>query len=531
MSTKKSKNKFAAPTLAAVSEPSVVTYTGDTYPKSACRRIDNDYYLIGDKNIKDSGQVFLINDVWYRLSTNKITWDYRKEEYVIISSSTLIYGLVDVTKDKEPVMGYFTPDDLKDIMVYDYGASEFMAMDENMALKLPNAVRCVSDGAIVFSKLKNVNSLSRFEKHAKRNYPSFDLNNYGFANNPGVSLVKERNAKYIKSKEFTVNPTIAEIAKFLKGYTFGAEFETACGTLPTKELLKTGLIPVKDGSISGHEYVTLVHQGELGLQLLMDAANALSTWTTPDQYCSLHIHIGNVPRTKEFIIAMYMLSYMLQHELHEIVAPYKKDVGYLASKNHGAKDHCKYLQSLNLFGNRIYDVPKEQKQREIDVVFKNVFAWLNDGQGENVRNNFGTGVHVRQDRPKWEWQSRYYWMNFCNLVFSPHHTVENRLHSGTVNPTKTLNWLLITVAMIDFAINNQEEIIRGKTKYALEDIVNRYYRVSDSGNIIADYLLAYIRDRKNNFFNLSMMGDMYGNEFVNKNTSFEPWEVLIKRLK
>ena len=51
-------------------------------------------------------------------------------------------------------------------------------------------------------------------------------------------------------------------------YTFGLEFETAGGFLPQHRLYELGLIPLRDGSITGIEFATVVLQGNKGLNLL-----------------------------------------------------------------------------------------------------------------------------------------------------------------------------------------------------------------------------------------------------------------------
>ena len=48
-------------------------------------------------------------------------------------------------------------------------------------------------------------------------------------------------------------------------YTFGLEFETAGGYLPQHQLYELGLIPLRDGSITGIEFTTVVLQGNKGL--------------------------------------------------------------------------------------------------------------------------------------------------------------------------------------------------------------------------------------------------------------------------
>lgn len=526
--TNKSKMAKKKNLVEAVQEPVVMTFDGTSAVKSKCRRIGDDYYIIGNVNIENSGQVYFIDGTWYRINTQKIGWDNETKKYSLISS--LMQGIVDV-KNYVPVIGYFTPDRFKNIACHKYGINTITAISEEVALKLPGAVRDIQLGRITWHPDKGLNGLKNPGLHSKQRYASFDTSIYGYNNNSGVDISMEAFNEYIEAGRLKIGTIADKLAPYLKQFSFGAELETCYGTVPECELFKNALIPVKDGSIPGHEYITIPHEGAIGLQALMNATEALSNWTGVNQACSLHIHVGNVPRDKEFIISMYMLCYMLQHELHEVVAPYKKDVHYLANKNQGAKDHCKYLTSLEMFRNKIYSVPEEQKSKEVDATFERIFTWLNDGNPASGAHNFRNGKHVRQQSPKWEWRSRYYWFNFCNLVFSNNKTVENRLHSGTVNTTKTLNWLLITIAMVNFALNNQEQIIRGKTKYSLEDIINWHFCDGGNGDVIANYLNEYILNRKSEYFNLQMREDMYGNEFENRIIGFQDIKTLESKLK
>ena len=51
-------------------------------------------------------------------------------------------------------------------------------------------------------------------------------------------------------------------------YSFGFEFETSGGNIPLEELYRTGLMPLRDGSISEHEYTIIPLVGDFGLPVL-----------------------------------------------------------------------------------------------------------------------------------------------------------------------------------------------------------------------------------------------------------------------
>ena len=64
-------------------------------------------------------------------------------------------------------------------------------------------------------------------------------------------------------QEIKDRETLYPLAKYLK-YTFGLEFETSQGYVPEDVCYRDGLIPLRDGSITGPEYSTVVLKGGEG---------------------------------------------------------------------------------------------------------------------------------------------------------------------------------------------------------------------------------------------------------------------------
>ena len=61
--------------------------------------------------------------------------------------------------------------------------------------------------------------------------------------------------------------------------------------------------------------------------------------------------------------------------------------------------------------------------------------------------------------------SRYYYVNFTNYIMKMrNNTVELRLLQGTFNSDRILFWLLINIAIIEYALNNSLKIIDSKEK-------------------------------------------------------------------
>ena len=76
----------------------IVTTELGSYPKDKCRLIDNVYYLIGDINIENSGEVYLINNRFVRFMTGKIVFNHSVKQYQLKNSS-LIEGIISFNKN------------------------------------------------------------------------------------------------------------------------------------------------------------------------------------------------------------------------------------------------------------------------------------------------------------------------------------------------------------------------------------------------------------------------------------------------
>ena len=104
-------------------EKKVITIKGEELPISQCRKFTNLYYKIGDVNIKDSGDCYLINGKCYREETGLIVYNYSVNQYVILDN-TLIRGVVDILEN-ELIIGYFNKNDLKYSKVIDKNGNHY----------------------------------------------------------------------------------------------------------------------------------------------------------------------------------------------------------------------------------------------------------------------------------------------------------------------------------------------------------------------------------------------------------------------
>ena len=86
-------------------EKKVITIKGEELPISQCRKFNKLYYKLGNINIQNSGDCYLINGKCYREETGLIVYNYSIKEYVILNDN-LLQGVVDVA-DGNLIIGYF----------------------------------------------------------------------------------------------------------------------------------------------------------------------------------------------------------------------------------------------------------------------------------------------------------------------------------------------------------------------------------------------------------------------------------------
>lgn len=210
----------------------------------------------------------------------------------------------------------------------------------------------------------------------------------------------------------------------LLNYTFGLEFETNKGYIPENDCFKNGLIPLRDGSISGLEYSTIVLNKSEGINLLKKALGDLVKYTSYDWNCSLHMHLGGFPLDEKKIWKLYKYLYKFQF----MIQPYISDYAFHTKefKNNG-KDYCK---PLPLYRN-----------------FKSMY--------KSIANTYFFGDFYQahpndiEHHAKWRIPSRYYFCNLVNLLcYDKNKTVEFRFLHPTFNYNRIIWWMLTFNALL-----------------------------------------------------------------------------------
>lgn len=218
------------------------------------------------------------------------------------------------------------------------------------------------------------------------------------------------------------------LSDYLK-YTFGLEFETSEGIIPENRIFEDGLIPLRDGSISGLEYSTVVLEGNEGLNLLSQQLKDLKKYTNFNKECSLHIHFGGFPLEKDSLFRLYRLCYRLQEtgELSNLLPPLTFRTS--AYKSSG-KDYCKLLPCYESFEDLYYSL--------VGVPYLGSLEQPHPCDPDRSR--------------KWNIHTRYYWVNFINsFCYKVNKTIEFRFLRPTFNRRKILVWMYIFNAILLYA--------------------------------------------------------------------------------
>lgn len=257
-----------------------------------------------------------------------------------------------------------------------------------------------------------------FAKYCRgRNFPYHFRKEYEAVNN--LETFKDRQ-KVRYDFEFPVE-------NFIK-YSFGLEFETSNGIIPEEICFADGLIPLRDGSISGNEYSTVVLQGHKGFNLLYQQLETLRKYTRFDKECSLHIHFGGFPLEPKRILSLFNLCCIVQSSIAALVPKYTFRTSQYKSSG---KDYCNALGSPY-------------------TCFEDFYA------GFTGLRFFGS---LQQPHPldidrarKWNIPQRYYWVNLLNLIcYRVNKTVEFRLLRPSYNLEKILTWMYVFNAILVYA--------------------------------------------------------------------------------
>lgn len=265
------------------------------------------------------------------------------------------------------------------------------------------------------------------------------------------------------------------LPNYLK-YTFGLEFETSQGYIPENICYRDGLIPLRDGSISGVEYSTIILKGNEGISLLHQQLETLNNYTNFNKECSLHVHLGGFPLEPKAIFNLYYVCKSIEGSLEHILPIYT----FTSSRyKDNGKDYCKKLPSFESF-NEMYRY----------FVGRNFYGSFMQAHPQD-----------KERKRKWNVQNRYFWCNFINaLCYKVNKTIEFRFLRPTYNFKKILLWLYIFNGILKYS----EEYYMPSQLISLEEIINKVYpsKLAKELNMGIDRLWALSINQQNNGDNI-----------------------------
>lgn len=443
----------------------VTTIFGNVINKKECIIINGEYY---QKNV----DCFNIDGRWFRKGNPRIYFNDVEQQWKKINSN-VIEGIIDFD---EVNLGYkfgmFEKAFEGDYFIEsNYG--KFVVCNKDVFNKIPK-IFSAQEGS--FYDLKRA-FLRGYEKEKDRLGTAYIYSFDRLYNSENLidTFAQVDNSKYTK-KLIKTNG----YDKIIDKYSFGFEIETSAGIIPEYRCKELGLIPLRDGSISGHEYTTIPMKGIEGVNLLANQMEQIKDSCSIGRDCSVHLHLGGYPLEERKILNLYNLCYSLQDEIG-LLFPYYV---YKTSKyKSNGKDYCKKL-------------PK--KIDSMNILYNFLSDGHSDWDGDLTRPH---PSDPRRDR-KWEVHSRYYYCNFINMLFGDKiKTVEFRVHNATTNVGKLINWLYICMAILNYAENGTPD-----NQITLKDVIEFSY--SEDTTII---LMDYIKIRKDyNKMCQDLYGDTYG---------------------
>lgn len=293
-----------------------------------------------------------------------------------------------------------------------------------------------------------------------------------------------------KGNQKVVSPKSFPLSKYLQ-YTFGVEFETSEGYVPQDICYRDGLIPLRDGSISGIEYSTVVLSGEEGLNLLKQQCETLTEHCSFNKNCALHIHFGGYPINETAIFILYRLLYCIQNDIEKFIPPYSFKTSQY--KDNG-KDYC-------------LPIPFFQ-------TFAELYLYMSGGNAKYLGDLCQAHPCDIERMRKWEIHTRYHNFNFVNMMFyKTCKTLELRFLRPSFNFDKIYLWIAIFNGILQFAEKEShfytlKDIEKNPRKYQRIGIMSILETVYDDEML--DYILDGIIKMKCIVKNQIENGDMIG---------------------
>jgi len=424
----------------------ITKYNGKPAFLNDCRKIKGEFY---EKDI----DCFFVDHKWNRIDNGLIAFDYRDGKWKRKASFNFVTGYVDSSDEKKT----FTVDE----NVINKNSSYFL--NENVLMQ-HGYVESINSEKFLKKEQSNTKGIGAKYGNLSYNLKQIDIETLSQSH-------KEIFKKDIKDPF---------LSRFLKDYTFGLEFETSNGYIRNRKLQEHGVKPLLDGSLrkpdgtEPFEFTTIPYSSTNGVATIKSFCEVLDLHCEFDLTCSLHIHLGGFAKDRTSVLKLYKVLQDIQPFIFKMFPKYKKNPNYIDKR----KNYCQFLPTI-----KEYQLFKDSYAQAEDVVSSRIFTILT-GKQLSSKANFKQSSSLFEGTSKWHISGRYMWVNIIPLLFGKSETVEFRIHEPTFNPNLVINWLLMTISILEYAKNTDNVLTK---KVTLEDIFK--------DSIYGSQLSKYYRDR------------------------------------
>ncbi len=263
------------------------------------------------------------------------------------------------------------------------------------------------------------------------------------------------------------NAILKGLSSVSKDYTLGIEYETAEGYIPYIILAKAGLIPLRDGSIGGVEYVsTPIKLDYNGLSFLKNQFKKLQSFTKVDNKGSQHIRLSNPSWNKEFIVSMYLLWSRLESEILDLLPYGVRDPVNVLGKR---QNYAERMLSLGI------EAPVFHTKTDYDQFIDNAYNTI-------CINFLGADLfeHKEKNQGKVSWNvswnaiSKHVSLNMLDFFTQENGGIEFRLHPTTESFTLCMHWLVLCISIAEYAKDRMPDVflsVRNRQKIDLTDVI------------------------------------------------------------
>lgn len=217
-------------------------------------------------------------------------------------------------------------------------------------------------------------------------------------------------------------------------FTIGLEFETSAGNIPWIDLHQNALVPLYDGSITGHEYVTLP-LSSYQIPIIKKYLKLLQYYTNYNADCSIHIHFGGFPINIESIKRLVICWKSFQYMLLDYIPAYSYSVEMYKSNGKA------YNKTLNI---------------------TDLLRWIRNTTGNIINDDLDLYLPNQYDKNeerKWNVEGRYFNMNIMHLIAGEEHkTVEFRFIRPTYHYDELKTYILVLGGFLQWVIRDNGKI-------------------------------------------------------------------------